>query len=418
MEGMFSRWYIMTGIKAARHISRRGSATVEAAIVLPVFLCMLFSVIFFIKAVRDYEIMQHCISQSALEISQLSYLLEISGTKDIHDSVRDGIKANTGVLSEKSEAFSEALDSLKIFGDIYSGEKGGPAENITDALSGTQAIVNNLKELIDSGGEIIASPDSVLKGMLSLLAEGKFEDLKTELFAPLVKLYLNKYLTAGEKGPVHEKLVRMNIEGGSKGLDLSQSTFFDDQNEDIEIVVRYKLKLPIPFNFFGKPMIVQRAVVRGWLGGSGSDDGPGSGECDYIWQLDNFQRGRALRNIFDANLPINFPVISGFESGKVFLIKSMDLTAPSYQQPEAVEEQIIEYIDRISSYQGQEEPWGSSGIQIHKDEIRQKELIIVIPENELITSVEDVLKRCAIYSTQKAVIFKIQRYGRKNLESD
>lgn len=380
----------------------RGSITVEAAIVLPVFLCMLISIAFFLKTVRNYEIIQHSISQSAVQISQLSYLLKLSGVKDVHDTVRDGIKSSADVFTENAATFEEALGSLEIF---------------EDGSSSLDDNASKVGRLIDSGNEMLDGPDSILKGIVSFLAGGVFEDLKTELFMPLTKLYVNKYLTAGETCSAHQKLVKMNIKDGWEGLDFNQSSFFKDKNENIEIIVRYRLDLPIPFNFFGNPSIVQRAVVKGWLNGDEVNDDLQPDEADYIWQLDNFQRGKALRKIFNANLPENFPVISGFESGKAILIKSMDLTAASYQQPQSVEDQIFEYIGRLSRYQGQEEPWGSSDIVINRDEITSKELLLVIPGNELLPAVEDILGQCVNYAASQGVFLNIQRYGKKAVKA-
>ena len=65
----------------------RGAATLEAAIVLPLLLCAFFSVVFLVKTVYTYSLIQHAISETATEIASAGYIYHISGIRDLHDIV-------------------------------------------------------------------------------------------------------------------------------------------------------------------------------------------------------------------------------------------------------------------------------------------------------------------------------------------
>ena len=62
-------------MKDIRRFNRdKGSVTVEASIVFPIFVCVIISIIFLIKAVIVHEIIQHAINEAAHELSAASYL--------------------------------------------------------------------------------------------------------------------------------------------------------------------------------------------------------------------------------------------------------------------------------------------------------------------------------------------------------
>jgi hypothetical protein len=134
--------------------------------------------------------------------------------------------------------------------------------------------------------------------------------------------------------------------------------------------------------------------------------------------LGNFQRGLKIRSLFGANLPNGFPVISKFDSGTATLIKSMDLTAESYQDSGIVRDKLIEYIAKLAAYSGQPEPWGSDGITIRSEDIERKELLLVIPENPVAPEVIRAVEECGAYAALKGLDMKVVKYGTKIIKVD
>lgn len=363
----------------------KGSVTAEAAVALPVFLCAVVSIGFIIKAVYTHEIIQHAINETANEMAAASYIYHISGLREIHDLARDGMDEKAGLFKEHMDVFFDAFEDL-----------------------------SNLHQLPDSAAAAAENPLEELKSMAFFIAKGEFEDVKTSVCIPVVKLYLKKYLAAGIGSDIDAGLKSLNIADGFEGLDFSRSSFFEDRSNDIDIIVAYKMELPLPFRFLPDRPVIQRATVKAWLGGDedGYRNGSGSGGED-IWSLDNFTRGNRLRALFGGNLPSSFPVIARFDSGTATMIKSMDLTARSYQDASVVEEKVVEYIEKLRDFRGQEEPWGKSGIVIKESDIKSKRLLLVVPENEVKPETAAALERCRATASAAGIELVVERYGMK-----
>ncbi len=111
---------------------------------------------------------------------------------------------------------------------------------------------------------------------------------------------------------------------------------------------------------------------------------------DSIWSAESFTRGQYFRELEGGNLPSNYPVIASFERGTALSIKSMDLTAPSYQNPENVRKNIADHAGKLLAFGGTED-WGRSSITVRGEDIDRRVLRYVIPENspaELLTVLE------------------------------
>lgn len=366
--------------------TERASVTVEAAIVFPVFICLIISIIFIIKVVYVHGLIQHAISETANQIADMGYVFYISGAGDIHNNFRDGMDSRAELFRRHSADIMDSLDKL-----------GG--------ISGSKKIEDTIEEIAEN-------PMEELKSIGFAIVSEAFSDIKTQVFLPAVRLNLKKYLKSEDDTDINTKLLGLNIENGFNGLDFSESSFLENQNNDIDIIVKYKMSLPLPVKLFPKILIVQRASARIWVG----EGEAAQANEDDIWSLSNFERGTKLRNIFGANLPGNFPVIAGFKGGTANMIKSMDLTADSYQTQSAVKKKVYEYIDELANYQGQEKPWGSNKIVIKREEITQRKLTLIIPGNTLSSEINSELSKCIEYANSRGVNLSIEKYGMKKID--
>jgi len=415
--------------------NEKGAVTVEASIVLPLFICVIISIAFLIRVVHTHEVIQHAISNTAAEMAFSSYLYYISGLQESHDSIQDEISDKAGIFRKHLSTVLEAYGELKNFSgaaqnmfdhtelpNSVTGLQGWP-NGIDGFERGFDQIQDSFKNLENVLKEIVDDPLAEFKSIAFFAAQGLFEDIKTELCIPIVKLYMKKYLSDREEIEADRRLKRLNIVDGLNGLDFSRSSFFEDQNNDIDIIVEYKMEIPVPIKIFPELAITQRAVAKAWLGGNsiGADseeDNEGNNEENYddLWFLNNFQRGRKIRKIFGANLPDNFPVIASFKSGTAIMIKSMDITASSYQSGEGVEKKLREYIDELAAFSGQERPWGKAGIVIRREEIKAKQLLLVIPSNPVTEEIQKAINRCVEYARVKGIELKVERYGYKDID--
>ncbi len=373
----------------------KGSVTVEAALAFPLFICLIVFVVFIVKVVYVHEMIQHAIDETANRLADLGYVFYVSGMEEINDSIRDGMESRSELFRRHSEDIMDALEKL-------------------DNIEKMDESVDKISDVIE---EVSEDPEEELKSIVFLVGKEAFEDIKTQLILPMVKQYIKKYLDVEETGDINAKLLGLNVKKGFDGLDFSKSGFFRDKNNDIDIVVEYSMSLPLPFKLFPDIRIVQRACARAWTSGvlPADDEEEHKNEGD-IWSLDNFSRGRKLREIFGGDLPFNFPVIASFKDGVATMIKSMDLTASTYQEAETVREKLYGYIDELANFKGQEEPWGKDRIVIKNDEIKEKQLILVIPGNEIKPEVERELYDCANYARSRGVKMTIEKYGMKKVE--
>lgn len=398
---------------AAAVSSRSGALTVEAALVLPVLLCAFFSVIFLIKAVYAYQLIGHALNETASEIASTAYIYHVSGFRDMHDTVRNGI-------SEKSEVFRNQIDTVfsaynSLMRISEKADQGGAG--LTDDIELFKDATDSFEGILDEAQVAISDPLKFLKCVACYIAKGSFNDAKTELFTPITRLYMKKYLATERMPDADQRLKSLNIRDGFDGLDFSESAFLSDRGEYIDIVVRYSIDLPLPVKFISGLELVQRAKVKAWMGG---DEAQGvlTGVTDDIWSLGNFQRGLKIRRLFGANLPTSFPVIARFDQGRAVMIKSMDLTADSYQQGNNAEKTLQEYVDKLSQFKGQETPWGSDGIVIRSEDIISRELVLVIPKNELSEANEQLLQNIVQSAASKGVTLTVERYGTKIIETE
>jgi hypothetical protein len=397
-------------------VGPKGALTVEAALILPLILCAFFSVVFIIKTVCTYELIQHAINETASEIAGSSYIYHLSGIRDLHDTVRDGAGDRSAQVRDQIGSVIEAYDTLS---QIGSGVKNSGLEGASEDIKSIQDAKKYFSEIFEHSEDIISDPQNELKSIAFYIAAGAFDDIKTQLYIPVAKLYLKKYLVSEDWPDADERLRSLGIVNGFSGLDFSGSSFLSDREENIDIVVRYRVRLPLPVQFYNEMEFVQRAKVKAWMGGdekTGVLDDDKS-EKEDIWSLGNFQRGLKLRSKFGANLPTSFPVIARYENGKAVMIKSMDLTAASYQTAVNTERTLKGYINELSEYKGQNKPWGSENILIRGEDIKQKELLLIIPENDPGESNNRVLVNMKEYARSRGVSLIVEKYGIKKTDT-
>ncbi|MDO5733691.1 MAG: hypothetical protein Q4P08_00905 [Eubacteriales bacterium] len=150
------------------------------------------------------------------------------------------------------------------------------------------------------------------------------------------------------------------------------------------------------------------AYVPLWLSTSaegGSEDSD-SEDRDNIWSESNFTRGREFRAAYGANLPFNTPVIAYYAAGHAKAIRSLDLTAPSYQDKAQASEQILYEIKRLAKYQGGKIPGAR---ELKAEQIQRRELLLIIPENSPAEYSEEFWQAQKSLAAQYGVELKLVR---------
>ena len=350
----------------------QGALTVEAAIVLPIFICVIVSVAFFTKVIYVHEIMQHAINEVATNIAETSYVFNAAGIN--HGSVKDGTQMIVDTVEEM--VFPQSQDN-------------------DDTVPINQTLFD----------EILNEP--ALEPVMEELHKYFLGNINNEILLQqglqiITKKLVKNNLKTHTDTDVDKRLKALHIIDGFQGLDFTESRFFAGDTEDIDIVLMYCVKLPLPFNVLPDIHITQRAVTRAWL--DGGEERVKDIE-ENIWELTPWERGRLIQQMqpYKRNVSSNFPVITRFKDGVAIKVRSINLNDASYQNNTQVRSQIRGEINKIYAFEGAER--GETKIQ--KEDVVSKKVIIVVPKGTIRKTLLPILEQCKAYAVEKNITLRI-----------
>ncbi|MFD5599347.1 hypothetical protein ACFWHR_04750 [Leucobacter sp. NPDC058333] len=127
--------------------------------------------------------------------------------------------------------------------------------------------------------------------------------------------------------------------------------------------------------------------------------------ADSKWPLGPATRGFELEARYGGNLPPSFPTIDKFDqlTGVATSIKSTDLAAKTYQDPNKLRRLITGYIDKMAGFNGKQ----FSGTNILSGDISERELLLIIPRGAT-PEQQAVLAEMAEYARQKGVTWTLE----------
>lgn len=239
--------------------------------------------------------------------------------------------------------------------------------------------------------------DQQLSGnpFFSLLYDGQITDLLSSvLFGKLISQRCDYWLQDAASG---QKL-NLNL--------INENTYIEmiwhEENNFLMLQAKFEIR-----TIFGTMDREVRSVVPLWTGRS-RDVADEETSGPNVWQLDNFSRGIALRDHFGADLPLGFPVIALFDNGIATAIRSMDLTAPTYQDDNRVIKSVASEIDRLADFDGFK---GSAKMpEINNDMITQRKLMLIIPNNSPESFERELLPELRILADSRLIRLEVIRY--------
>jgi len=92
--------------------------------------------------------------------------------------------------------------------------------------------------------------------------------------------------------------------------------------------------------------------VGGVFGLAGGAFGGGASRTGSVWGFNPSQRGMMIERALGGNLPTNFPVIDKLANGVATSIKSIDVTAKSYQKSGALLGTLKGYVNSLKNFSG------------------------------------------------------------------
>ena len=253
----------------------KGSLTVEAALVLPIFIMVILSLMYIMKVIYIHENIQHSLSQTANELATYSYILDkskiIDAQQEIYRNSRTSDSENIygqieNVYNSIKSGSSYINDEIKvdtIFVDSSTTTNLDSIDNFIKSISKIKELVeNNSQKMYKSLESMLDSVDNILKNFRNTIVTSSVHEglavANNYIGSEIAKKILDNYISDKE-------YKKWYIIGGKKGMDFSYSKFMLD-NADIDLVVKYRLKIPIPIPVIDSISMTQRVKLRGWVG--------------------------------------------------------------------------------------------------------------------------------------------------------
>ena len=397
------------GNQGVRFRSAQGTLTLEACIAYTCFAFVMFTLLLLIKIIFTYGVVQHAINQAAKEFASYSYLYALT--------LQDVDKAMGEATSAGQEYFNKSADQLATTYSAASSLMGSAAAAVNEISEGDiSALSNSLQSATASLGDlqdslpgtketlagIISDPKKAFMSLVGVLAVGVSENTKTLICAEIVRAMSVEFIDyqEGTAAGADERLRKLRVIGGLRGLDFSASRFFPNGGMDIDIVVCYSIDPLVPLKLLPDLNLVNRVYIKGWGRGYFSSTGDSKEEenkeiTNSIWNdANDLNRGTTLQKEAGLrNLPRNFPVFSAFENGIATSSMSIDLRAKTYQTQSQLNTLIINRCKKINEFTEAT----NGGVTLTSKDITQRELVIIIPPStEAIGEIDQTLLNKAL----------------------
>ncbi|NLO38847.1 MAG: hypothetical protein GX115_05180 [Ruminiclostridium sp.] len=345
------------GICRTKQINgKKGTATIEAALVLPIVMLAILAVLSIIRITGTYSRMQHALNQVAEDMSQYSYLYAISGLKEKHDTLVDNITAAQDELMDQQEAVGTFYQSIQsVAGNVSNLGNGVDFNDILQTFDDLDDVNSSFEGLSTQIETILEDPMGELRLIGMSLSGPLVSEAKTALLGFIAKSMLKARLSNDLNIPVKDLEQRLRLSDGVQALDFSCSTFFEDK-QTIDLIMEYTVK-PMPdFVFLPEIRLRNRACVLAWTWGVDRQEQQPVPEGESIWNYGengSFFKQNSVRGISGEDryaqelvkklgdnskaTPYFFPTVDvieyshGKEPGKLITIFTLNPFLNSYQ---------------------------------------------------------------------------------------
>lgn len=224
---------------------RRGALTVEAAIILPLFIMVMVFVLNMLNLFYFHLVMQQAVSNVGRTISQYGYVIDKTIGLDNLSLDESTKETETALVSNVDTLLTEAGE----IAGLLQGELS--LETIGDILAKGETFKESLDNVVNSLEDVKDNPEMIVNYLLVSAMNGA-DDV-------FMKWMIGDYLT--EAGAMIGSID-----------DIEYAVYLEDGTKDIIFVVQYDYSLP--FEFFDDLRLQQVLRVHPWVGG----DTPGAFE--------------------------------------------------------------------------------------------------------------------------------------------
>lgn len=265
---------------------KKGSITVEAALVLPIFILVIYTFGMVMKLIYVHDMMQQALTETAEDIAVAGYVYEQSGLLEVQRHLDKAFKDQPDLNEEFQTMTLDVGSELELVSTQASQGFAVVKNEGTDLISKFK----NLQTTIIGLSESFTSMYSSIQGFVdqvtvnSLLAPDYIK-AKSYVGGAVTKMQFRRYLT-------NDQLKVLGIKGGIRGLGFKRSQLFyeeGDQQDLIFLVMDYEVSIPSFMNLLSEVKLVNTVKTRGWTGAGedvGSDNDKDSGGGDESENLD------------------------------------------------------------------------------------------------------------------------------------
>lgn len=377
------------------HAGPRGSATVEAAIVLSIFVIALFSLAYIVRIFMAYRVMQSALQNVARSISSASYFYHVSGLKEYADKLDDLGEEASGELKSQADTLVGAVDS---FNSLLSGiSSPDPAVDLEDRIENIrslgQELAGDAQAVAELVKDIIKDPKKKGRLLLTVFAQKASYAARKETVCLIAKQMLEEELNERAHTGMDVKKTL-----GIRDIDFSQTQIFGDK-ESMEFIITYTINPPVPFGLVPKLTLSNRVKLIGWTSGRGPSVREEKEEStdDSIWvRMDTEKRywdrglsveDKQLEKLKNEAPGMNFmaasktyPAVDAFiydeHTVKMFDVFTLNPFMKTYQtQPSRIKSEIKKHGKRLMAFDAQNRP------EVPKAENMERIVILILPEN-------------------------------------
>lgn len=340
----------------------KGSITIEASISLVLFVFLIVSFLGLINIARVQTKVGNALHLTALEISHLSYLYEISGLYDLDVTVQKAGSQAGADLRDKVDHADKMIKNVENLNGLLSNtiqdiqdceaSEGSLVQAYDQGVMEVEDLKANFEAEKEKVKEIAANPTKFLTTLLKYGIGQGANAAKNVLAGVLAKGLMEEHIMAG--GVVTDAdayLKKLGVEDGLSGMHFGASSLYAGKDyTDINLVVMYRVNVfPLLGDHFTMP-VAQSASTRAWLQGDASkvaaEESPGvpdeedEEEKETIWTKGNFARHEAITDLIEEEHKgdpgyIRVGTFSkgvGYdkEKSKLYIANSIDVKRDSY----------------------------------------------------------------------------------------
>lgn len=257
----------MNGARDIKFKRINGSATVEAAVVLPFFLMFILSMVYIIRIFYTYNTVQNALAEVGRKIGNMSYFYHMTGMKDFSDQLSTMANEAGTALQEQQNT---VINAFRSFNEAITGdsEETITVDDIGSLLNSADNITNNFSQVTDMVNLIVEDPKAELHMFMTIFANKLNYGITNNLVCLIAKGSLGTELKKRVKNGNGDAALALGIKDGLEGISFENSSIFGD-SESLELVVEYKIKAPVPFGLIPELKLSNRVKIIAWTGGRG-----------------------------------------------------------------------------------------------------------------------------------------------------